>query len=300
MKFRVTKDTRLSVSFRIDNGIDNTKLQKAELWLFPETQQNATNSLVDLHFQVSAEAANLSRQMRRPGHTWNTSEPCIPLDITSVVKKLFRALRNRGISSVQAVITVSITTIKTPTIRKQLQLSFNRNDDGSRCRILPTGCSQRPFLVLKYSASNRPFVVGGIVRPGSIDDNPTTATKPAEQQNHTTTIGQTTPPPLAPTSSASLQACETLDYTVNLTELQSIGLNILFPREINIRRCSGACSVTNIKKFTTHSSLKRYFNNFSSCCVPTKMSSQKVLLLENDAYILVALRNVIVEDCGCR
>ena len=192
----VTRGASFSVSYNIaiQNGIDNTKLNRAELWVYPETQENAT--LVDLYVQIRAETPNVSRLVtRRPGHTWMTQDRCIPLDVTLAVKKLFRALHKRGQSSALVKITVSITNVLTrtdPLLRERISDNI--------CQALTTGCNQKQFLVLKYS---KPKSTGnGELRPGITE--PLVSTPPPATSD---TQCQTPPPTYIPHGFQPRQPC---------------------------------------------------------------------------------------------
>ena len=286
----VTRGASFSVSYNIaiQNGIDNTKLNRAELWVYPETQENAT--LVDLYVQIRAETPNVSRLVtRRPGHTWMTQDRCIPLDVTLAVKKLFRALHKRGQSSALVKITVSITNVLTrtdPLLRERISDNI--------CQALTTGCNQKQFLVLKYS---KPKSTGnGELRPGITEplvSTPPPATSDRNTNSNTTTT--TAPPSSLPTTSK--QPCEVEDYYINLNSSAFIPVS---PNRLNIKHCSGMCSATDIRKFTAHGQLKKEFSDLSSCCVPTELSDTTIVINQNGVMMSILLSDAIVKQCSCR
>ena len=293
----VARGARFSVSYNIaiQGSIDNMKLSRADLWLYPKTQENST--LLDLDIQIRAEALNLSRMVtRRPAHTWQSQDRCIPLDVTTVVKKLFRALHNRGHSSAQVKFTFSIINV----LKRTDPVLLERLSD-SRCQALTTGCNQKQFLVLKYSRpkpTHQRVFRPGVIEPvtsSPVTSSPTQAAPTSNQQGTNSTANTTAAPSRAPPTPRQL--CKVEDYHV---DFKLIGINLLFPKLLNIKQCSGACSETDKIRFTIYGRIKSHFSNLPLCCVPTKLSDVPVLIRSSDGIIfLLMLNNSVVEECGC-
>ena len=240
------------------------KLSRADLWLYPKTQENST--LLDLDIQIRAEALNLSRMVntRRLAHTWQSQDRCIPLDVTSVVKKLFRALHNRGHSSTQVKFTFSITNV----LKRTDPVLLERLSD-SRCQALTTGCNRKQFLVLKYSRPTSTRQGGfetGVIEP--VTSSPTQAAPSSSQQETNSTAIITTAPSRAPPTPRQL--CKVEDYHV---DLKLIGILILVSLFILILK------ILNIKQ-----------------CSPIKQSVPVLIRLSNGSLVVLSLKNSTVES----
>lgn len=116
-----------------------------------------------------------------------------------------------------------------------------------------------------------------------------------------------TPPPRKRRSSdqdtdKNSDACHKVDMIVNPTALG--WSDWILPKVYNAFQCSGSCSrgITR-ENGTNHALVKMEIqkNNDTSesCCVPTKLSSLKVMTRKSDQFISREYINMVVETCGC-
>lgn len=298
-----TKGATIKLTFKIGSVVDPSKLRKADLWLFLEPFPSGEP--VNMHLRVEGEATNISRRsIRRPVHTWDSRRSCIPIDVTGVVRKLFRFLQREEVEKAVVKITV---TLKNVAIRAGVRPRVISS--GNTCKALETaGCKQRPFLILKYYVQRVYGVDAGALtsnfvfsRHSNSTPSPTTSLTPSAPPSPTNSPTPSAPPsPNAtlPSGTIAPRICSLVDLTVNLTKFSYI----VGPKTINIKDCAGICPVTPTHdKFTFHAILKHRVASLNSCCVPTEFGRAIVVVLRQDnIYELAVLKDAVVKACGCR
>lgn len=104
----------------------------------------------------------------------------------------------------------------------------------------------------------------------------------------------------------SKKACRKEDMIVNSMALSS-SVKIIHPKSFNAFQCSGKCSETEKTKFINHSLLKDFVlqkkgikRNEEPCCFPTKLKPITFIYkTDNGGFVIRAVKDLIVEECGC-
>ena len=107
-------------------------------------------------------------------------------------------------------------------------------------------------------------------------------------------------------------SCARSNFTVNL---HALGLtHVIWPKEINIFKCSGICDrVTLRKRSTNHAKIMAHIYNLEQllsqpvtttypCCVPTKYELAYLIIQAEDSTAtgLRSFNELIATECGCR
>ncbi|KAM4749123.1 nodal homolog 2-A-like [Rhinophrynus dorsalis] len=101
--------------------------------------------------------------------------------------------------------------------------------------------------------------------------------------------------------------CRRVDMIVDFEKI-GWGNQIIYPKKYNAYRCEGACPVPLNESFkpTNHAYIKSLMNLYDpevvGCpsCVPVRMSSLSMLMIENGKIVLKHHEDMIVENCGCK
>ena len=290
----ITNSTTFKLVFKIDSGISHSKLRRAYLWLFSEPLPSGV--LLDLHLRVIVEAANATRgASKRPVYTWDSRESCISLDVTAIMKKLFRYLQvKKRVEKTNVTITVTLTKVMTHAgVRPRVFGSVNT------CRDLEiAGCNQRPFLVLKYYTRRFYEVDSGaftaLTANSGLNKHPRAVSSPTRLPGPSPV-----PSPTRPPGPSATDVCTLRNLTVNLSQKFN---SIVAPQTVNIGDCVGNCSaeIPTPDKFSAHAFLKQTLTPRSSCCVPIEMGSLHLLMAHERYYRLISLQKAVVKTCGCR
>ena len=113
----------------------------------------------------------------------------------------------------------------------------------------------------------------------------------------------------------STSSCQKSDFILDLRELRlSLDFTVLFPRSLNIFKCSGTCNDDHLifGRGTNHARIMTIFYNQQTlessgepvtttfCCAPTKYGSVDLLLMFSlDNIAIVPFIHSVVKECGC-
>lgn len=115
-------------------------------------------------------------------------------------------------------------------------------------------------------------------------------------------------PDLSKRSVSSYTECSISNYVV---DLHALDLNqVVFPRHVNISKCSGSCSHPNTidrlgsnhAKIMGGAHIRRISGATRPCCVPTKYETVSLLMqsIDRTADAIISYNHFIATQCGCR
>ncbi|KAJ7380729.1 hypothetical protein OS493_007102 [Desmophyllum pertusum] len=118
-----------------------------------------------------------------------------------------------------------------------------------------------------------------------------------------------TKPDIPPKKSEhEVDACRKVDMIVHTADL-GLSAKSIHPESFNAFQCKGKCSLTQRKKFITHSLIKALVkqkkgiktDGMEACCVPTKLLPMSLMyyIEKRGAFVMRTFKDMIVEECGC-
>lgn len=284
--FEIAGGNILLLQFTIPKQKDVAVIHKAELWIFPNMQSVPTGKQFEITFLATATFAH-ARTPRRESFTysWKSDEECVPLDLTSLTKKISNNLRKRKLEK-------SNVTVQLEVVQAQ-QYDLTQGTDShpgmgkdylSICSALQGRTNNMPFLVVKYydPSKERRFAVDGAV--------PLTK---RSQMNNTSSIPKES-------------NCSLTSMVANFTEIY--GTFVASPLTKDIRDCQGSCQSNSLYKYSSHAlvkerlkwTIKQDQSYVSVCCVPTAFEPLEMLIYDQSLLVLVEFSHMVAKSCGCR
>jgi len=208
---------------------------------------------------------------------WNTSSDCLTLNLTSLSRKVSRNIEKRLLKQANITVTIDIADI---THLENIPAQ-PREDDylTDMCSSLSSKESKTPFLVVKYFATNA------------------VQSDRQELRSRRTTL---------PTNTQGTNgSCVVVPMIVDLTKI--FGDSIVEPKILDVSNCQGSCDLLgNGVAFSNHATIIQRFKLLNGgesprdvSCVPTKYVPQKLIISQENYYVLTEFQEMIVTECGC-
>ena len=274
----------LELQFTIPKQRDaESTISKAELWLFPNMQSVTPGKLLEITLIATVTLPHANSPRRQAfSYSWKTDETCVPLDMTSLTKKISNYLKKRGLA--ESNVTVQIEVVQT----KQYDLTLTNSHDGlgknylQICQDLQARKSNISFLVVKY------YDEGSATNGTLSSSRHNRREAPSVQSN------------------SKVGNCSIVSMVVNLTE--AYGRFVIAPITEDIRDCQGNCQITDLDRYSSHALVKERLrwitgkdeNKWSVSCVPTAFEPLELLIHQESHFLIVEFPDMIAKRCGCR
>lgn len=277
----------LQLQFTIPKQRDaESTISKAELWLFPNMQSVPPGKLLKITLVATVTLPHANSPRRQSfSHSWKTDEGCVPLDMTSLTKKISNYLRKRGLT--ESNVTVQIEVVQT----QQYDLTLTDSNVGLGrnylpiCQDLRARTSNTSFLVVKYfDEASRGSTTNGSLSSSRYNKREAPSVE----------------------SKSKVDNCSLTNMVVNLTE--AYGQFVVAPISKDIKDCQGNCQITNFDRFSSHALLKERLrwmtgqdeSELSVSCVPIAFEPLELLIHQESHFLIVEFPDMIAKECGCR
>ena len=266
---------------------EENNIQKAELWLFPDMKTAEPGQLVDIYLSVTASIPR-TRHPRREAlvYTWVPEESAIPLDLSSLTRKISRSVQKSGVSESNVTLQIEVLDARVYPAEQATKTNIGCKALLPECNALQIRTNNNPFLVIKYYTYN----------DGDTGSFTTDGTTTLSGQNKRQAPGGT------PGSSTN---CTLSPLVVNLSDVY--GQFIIAPPSADIGNCAGTCAVSSYQKYTSHALVKERVNwltgkenNLSVCCVPSILAPLELLIYQDGYFLIVEFQDMIAKECSCR
>ena len=282
--FEIAGGNILQLQFTIPKQKDATVIHKAELWIFPNMQSVSTRKQFEITFLATITFSH-ARTPRRESFTyfWKSNEECVPLDMTSLTRKISNNLRKRKLEKSNVTVQLEVVQARQYDITQGTGSHPGLGKDYlSICSALQTRTSNMLFLVVKY------------YEPSKENRFPVDGTVPLTKRSQLNT-----------SSTPKASNCSLVSMVANLTEVY--GTFVISPITIDVGDCQGSCKSNSLYKYSSHALLKerlKWINqdesDVSVCCVPTAFEHLELLIRDQSYLIIVEFSDMKAKSCGCR